>query len=154
MKKMKKTIIYLLALMTIGLIACAGLATAFGLGFVNEEQKSTIKQAIEDNNFEAWKSAIIETLTQENFDKLVERHKVISERMKLQNAVRQSIEAGDYDAYKEAVENLSSYILSEEQFNAMVQHYNTTEPRLLGKLGFLGRSGCAGTGVSRHHIPW
>jgi len=139
--------------MSVGLIIFTGLVSAFRLGFVSEENRSAIKQAIENNDFEAWRSAITETLTRENFDKLVERYNAMSERRKLQDAVRQSIEDGNYEAYKKAVENLGSYkVMSEEDFNAMVQRYNATES---GKeFGPIGGFGCPRRGFGRHYIPW
>jgi uncharacterized protein HemX len=125
-----------------------GIVSAFfGAGFRSEEHRLAIKQAIEKNDFNAWKSAIIETLTEENFNKLVERQKVMTQRKELQNAIRQAIEKGDYEAYKKAVENLiGSYkVISEDDFNAMVQRYNATES---GK-GF-GHI----RGFGRHIMPW
>ena len=152
---MKKTTVCLLALTLAGLVVTIEIASAFfGAGFVDEEHRLGIKQAIEENDFKAWKTAIIETLTQENFNKLVERHKAISERRKLQDVVRQAIEEGDYEAYKEAVENLmGSYkVMSEEDFNAMIEHYKTRE--LGGGFGHIGRSGCLGIGFGRHYMHW
>ena len=151
---MRKKTIYLLFLMSVGLIIFTGLVSAFRLGFVSEENRSAIKQAIENNDFEAWRSAITETLTRENFDKLVERYNAMSERRKLQDAVRQSIEDGNYEAYKKAVENLmSSYkVMSEDDFNAMIQHYNATES---GKgFGPIGVFDCPRRGFGGHLMGW
>jgi len=132
-----------------------GIASAFfGAGFGNEENRLAIKQAIENNDFNAWKNAIIETLTQENFDKLVERYRTITERRELQDAVRQAIENRDYEAYKKAVENLiGSYkVMSEDDFNAMLQYYNATES---GKgFGPLGGFDCPRRGFGKHLMPW
>lgn len=115
---MKKTTICLSSLLMLCIMVSAGFAFAFGTAG-NGEHESAIRQAIEENNFDAWRTAITETLTQENFDKLVERHKTMSERREMQNAVRQAIEAGDYEAYKEAMESMNSNkTMSEEEFNA------------------------------------
>jgi len=152
---MKKTTICLLALIAVGLIVTIGIASAFfGAGFGSEENRLAIKQAIENNDFDAWKNAIMGTLTQENFDKLVERQRVITQRKELQDAVRQAIENGDYEAYKKAVENLmSSYkVMSEDDFNAMVQRYNATESRK--GFGLLGGFDCPRKGFGRHLMPW
>ena len=149
---MRKKTIYLLFLMSVGLIIFTGLVSAFRLGFVSEENRSAIKQAIENNDFEAWRSAITETLTRENFDKLVERYNAMSERKKLTDAVRQAIEDGNYEAYKEAVENLiGSYkVMSEDDFNVMVQRYNARESE--EGFGPIGRFGCPRRGLGRHYI--
>jgi hypothetical protein len=158
---MKNTTIYMLTLMLVGIIGCAGLVSAFMQepanrgnnfvpGFMSEEQSSAVQQAIEDNNFEAWKAAITETLTEENFDKLVERQKASDERMQLQNAVRQAIANKDYAAYKAAVNNLNSQnVMSEEQFNAMAERYNATDQRTGVGPGF-GPGGIEG----RHRMNW
>ncbi len=150
-QRMKKSTICLLSLMLVGLIISTGLVSAFGPKFMSEEHRLAIKQAIEDNDFEAWKSAIIGTLTQENFDKFVERHRAMSERKELQDAVRQAIEEGDYEAYKEAVENLiGSYkVMSEDNFNAMVERYNAGEG-----FGPIGGFGCPRRGFGGHRMLW
>jgi hypothetical protein len=141
--------------MLFGLIVSIGLASAFfGAGFGSEENRLAIKQAIENNDFDVWKNVIMGTLTQENFDKLVERQKAMTQRKELQDAVRQAIEKGDYEAYKTAVENLiGSYkVMSEDDFNNMVQRYNATES---GK-GFVPIGGFGGhiRGFDRYHMPW
>jgi uncharacterized short protein YbdD (DUF466 family) len=132
----------------IGLVVFTGIVSAFyGLGFMNEDSRSKIKQAIENSDYNAWRNAMIETLTQENFNKLVEKYKTMIERRKLQDAVRQAIESGDYEAYKEAMQKFigSFKIMSEEDFNTLVQRYKAGE---LGRFCFTrGRFG-------RHLIPW
>lgn len=150
-QRMKKLTICLLSLMLVGLIVATGLVSAFGPRFMSEEHRLAIKQAIEDNDFETWKSTMIETLTQENFDKLAERHKTMSERRKLRDAVRQAIEEGNYEAYIEAVENLmGSYeVMNEDDFNAMIERYNAGEG-----FGPLGGFGCHRRGFGRRHILW
>ncbi len=137
---------YLLALTLVGVIATAGIVAAFGAGFITSEQRSAIKQAIENNDYEAWRNAIIATLTQENFNKIVERYKAISERRELQNAVKQAIKEGNYTAYKEAAEKLiSTYrVMSEDEFNALVERYNAA------KVGCW----CYKRGFGRPHILW
>jgi hypothetical protein len=153
---MKKVTIGLSALL-IGLVAISGIVFAFGSGFpgfgLNSESREAIQQAIESNNYTAWKEAMIATLTQENFDKLVERYKAMSERKELQDTVRQAIEAGDYEVYKQAVENLvGSYkVISEEDFNAMVERYNTTASG--GGFGPQGGFDYRMRGFGRHLMP-
>jgi len=145
---MKKTTVCLLILIAAGLIVSIGIVSAFGVRFLSEENGSAIKQAIESNDFNAWKNAIMATLTQENFNKLVERQKTMSERKQLIDAVKQAIKDGNYEAYKKAVENLmGSYkVMSEDDFNAMVHRYNTTE----SGMGF----GYPMRGFGRHFMHW
>lgn len=148
---MKKATICLLCLAAVGILASAGLASAFRAGFVNEQQRTAINQAIENNDFETWKTAITETLTQENFDKLVARNKAMTERKELQDAVKQAIANGDYDAYKKAFENLkgSMEVMNEDDFNAMVERYKAGEAG-----GSVGGFGFPGIGLRGHHMPW
>lgn len=144
---MEKNTKYLLALTMLGIIGSIGLASASGLGFVNSEQRTTIQQAIENNDFEAWKSAVTSTLTQENFDKLVERHKSMSERMELKNALQQAIENKDYQAYAEAAEKLASTnIMTEEEFNAAAEQGFVPMHGLGHQMGHMGFGG--------HHMQW
>jgi hypothetical protein len=140
MKKINK---YLLVLIPIGLIAFSGLVYAFGGELINQDQRLAIKQAIESNNYTAWKEAIIGTLTEERFNKTVERYNAMTQRKQLQDAVKQAIQKGDYEAYKEAIGNLSSHmVMSEENFNAMVNRFNTTNMTEPGR------------GFGRFHMLW
>ena len=145
---MKRTTAYLFGLMIAGVLLSVGVASAFGAGFASEEQSSAIKQAVEQNDFEAWKTAVEETLTQENFNKLVERNKEMTERKELQDAVKQAIANGDYNAYKQAFENLkgSIQVMNEDDFNTMVERYNSGE--MVG--GFGPREG----GFGGHDMAW
>lgn len=119
---MKKLIVPLLVATVVGIIVVSGVVVAFGTGFISSDQRLAIRQAIENNDYNAWRNAVIATLTKENFDKLVEKYKEISEITKLKNSIKQAIENKDYKAYKEAAEKLASYmILSEEEFNALVE---------------------------------
>jgi ribosomal protein L17 len=134
----------------VGIILTLGVSLAFLPTTLTKEQKATIQEAIKNNNFEAWKNTIISSLTQENFNKIVERYRTRLETKELQNKIIQAIKEGNYNEYKEAVEKLidlykstSKEYLSEEYFNYIVQQYNETGkiayPRILcpmGKIGF------------------
>jgi hypothetical protein len=77
----------------------------------------------------------------------------VDERMQIQNAVNQAIADKDYAAYKTAAENLinSQKIISEDEFNAMAERYNSTES---GK-GFGPMEGFGHMyGFDRHHMHW
>jgi len=89
-----------------------------------------------------------QTLTQENFNKLVERQKAITERRELQDAVKQAIANGDYNAYKQAFKKLkdSMQVMSEDDFNAMVERYTAGELR--------GGFRCLGRGFGMHRMAW
>ena len=96
---MKRTTAYLLGLMFAGVLVSAGIASAFGAGFANDGQSSAIRQAVENNDFEAWKTAMEETMTQENFDKLVDlveleqkTQRLFQEQLQLEKERKQRLE--------------------------------------------------------------
>jgi hypothetical protein len=139
---MKNAATYLIAFFIIGIIGSVGVALAFWPAFANKEQRVAIQQAIKNNDFEAWKNAIISSLTQENFNKIVKRYNVTIEIRELQNTIRQAIKEGNYNTYKEATEKLidlyKTLSISEEYFNYVVRYYNETGRVScpIGKIGF------------------
>jgi len=108
----KTTMLCLLAVMLAGLFVTTDIVSAvgdmFGYG-PNTESTDAIRQALETGDYETWKEAITATLTEENFNMLVERHKEMSEErefMKEHNEdVETAIEANDYAAWKAAMES-------------------------------------------------
>jgi hypothetical protein len=124
MKKQTTTIVAL----TMGLIATTGAALAYGNGFgmglgnVGMVENTAITEAIEANDFDAWKTAMIEAytseLTEERFNAIVEMHQS-------REAISQALENGDYTAWREAVENMQGPrikdIITEENFETYVQ---------------------------------
>jgi hypothetical protein len=103
-RKMKKTIIFgLAALMLIGIVAAGMPAMGHMLG-MDRAGNDAIRTAIEDNDFDAWREAVTATITEENFNEIVERYATMSERMQTHQDVRDAIYLGDYDAYKAAAE--------------------------------------------------
>jgi hypothetical protein len=129
----KTTIIGIVALMLLGIVAIAGSVSAnrfgFNLGASNMQGTNTaVQTAIDNNNFNAWKAAIESTLTQTNFDKLVEMHKSMSEKQTAEQAVRDAINSGDYNAYVSAMNTLNNLVSSmtpvnESEFSKLVQQY-------------------------------
>ncbi len=93
MKKVAK--FGIVALLLVGLV---GSAFAFGgIGFGNE----AAKEALETGDYNAWKEAMSAELTEERFDKMVERHQKMTEkRAEMEEAIEQG-----YDAWKEFVED-------------------------------------------------
>jgi len=108
----------------LGMVAVTGTAFAFNGGF-DLENREAVMSAIENGDYEAWKAAVEETLTEENFNRIMEMHQ--NREMERQNmeAMRQAIENGDYEAWKAVVQNcercMTSGEITEEQFNLMVQ---------------------------------
>lgn len=98
-------------------------------------------------------------LTEENFNKLVERHEAtsqrhenMSERRALNEEMNQAIKDGNYEAWKKAAENskspMISKILDEEDFKIRVQLHQAKQDgdyakvkELSEQLGLPGGSG-------------
>lgn len=182
-KKTSMNIIILVSLSMI--IVFAGIVSAFGWSSPNQENRTAIQQAIEDNDFEAWKTAMSAELTEENFNMIVDRYNKMfgnmtdmnmtnftfdkslmpsrdpndihpkdipgnmTEIMGLQNEVKQAIQSGNYEAYKNAIGKLDPNskwrIMSEDEFNEMVEKCNS----------YPGCPFCQGGGGSGryHHGP-
>lgn len=109
-----------------------------------------ILNAIKTNDFNAWKEAMSARLTEENFNKLVERQQVMSqkhedilqkrgamssERGAFNEQMVQAIEKGDYNAWKEAAVNtpMISKILDEEDFKILVQLHQAKKDGNFGR---------------------
>ncbi len=138
---MKKTTIYLAALVLTGIIGSAGLASAFGFGFHGMGKSSAAMQAIQNNDFAAWRTAMTETLTQENFDKFAGKHSKMPERMGMTSTVMQALSGKNYTAYLESMANTTKLdkAMSEEEFNAMAERHNAMHSGK--KFGHMGGSG-------------
>ncbi len=127
---MKTAIIGILGLLIIGLVASTGVVSAWGSeDSERPEHRQAIIQAIEDNDFDAWKIAMEESLTEERFAMIVERHSHFMEHKDLRFATRDAIMDGDYDAYLEAVEELgvTEHVMTEEDFNNLVEMHQNGE---------------------------
>lgn len=114
---------YILSIVALGIIAILGVSmvSAFGFGnkFMNseltdeektalEEQRQAMQNAIENNDFAAWKALreeriaeMQQSLTQENFNKQVERHTQMSE---FRAAMEEARESGDFSKVEELKE--------------------------------------------------
>lgn len=108
------------------LVASLGVAQAFGgnLFGMGSESRDAIENAIKAKDYNTWKEAMAAELTEENFNKLVERQETMSERQVQREAMENAIQEGDYEAWKKAAENSSvnsSMILDEDHFNNLVQ---------------------------------
>ena len=147
---MKKTTMYLMALALVGIMGVVGLASATGFGFFNGQNRTAIEQAINNNDYQAWKIAVTETLTPENFNKIVQVRNSTSDRTGRKTehmSVMRSIKSGNYTAYIEAIDNTtySGNALTEEEFNATVARYTT---------GVSGERFGHKRGFSRHGMHW
>jgi hypothetical protein len=100
--------------------------------------RGEILNAIKAKDFNVWKELMSARLTEENFNKLVERQQTMSQRHENKSEKRgtmssergafneqivQAIEKGDYEALKEAAVNtpMISKINTEDSFKILVQ---------------------------------
>lgn len=124
---MKNTTLGLLSLFVLGIAAIGG-ASAFGFGFWQEsENAESIKDAIENNDFDAWKAAIESQLTQDNFARVSEKHKQHLGMRQMNDEIRTAIENKDYDAYLDAVNAAEGDSMSEEDFNKLTEIHDAMQ---------------------------
>lgn len=158
-----KTIPGILAIMIV--VVSIGAVSAYGGKFIgmNPESQDNIVNAIKANNYTAWKEAMSAQLTEENFNKLVQRaqtmsqrHGNMSEKLALNQEMNQAIKDGNYNAWKTAAQKANSPMISridtQDKFNMLVQLYqakqdgNSTKVKeLSAQLGLTG-------GFGRHHM--
>ncbi len=163
----RKKIFGLLAITIV--VATIGSVAAFGGKFpgIDSQSRDNITNAIKANDYNAWKEAMSAQLTQDNFNKLVQRYQTMSQRHEnmsekqgtmfsgrqvLNAEMNKAIKDVDYDAWKTAAVNskspLVSKITNEDEFNLLVQLYqakqdgNYTKVKELSvQLGLTGVSG-------------
>ena len=83
---------YILGIIALAIVAVLGISviSAYGFGMWNSDitdeekaeilqQKEAIRIAIENGDYETWKSLMEGQLTEENFNELVEKHEKMSE---------------------------------------------------------------------------
>ena len=121
---MKQKQLGLFALLAIGLLFSMAVVSAWSPFARNNDNLNT---AISDNDFNSWKSIQESFLTRENFDALRANQDNFRGRMDGRmggnEALRDAVEAGDYDAYALAVNNISpdAVVMSEKDFNTLVE---------------------------------
>ena len=121
---MKRTKFFgVMALMII--LAALGTVSAFGghsFGMDSGSREEMVN-AIEANNYEAWKEAMSNRLTEGNFNNCVEKHEQMSGMREQREDMKLAIEAGDYESFKVAAENwpVLSNIQNKGDFEMLVQ---------------------------------
>ena len=139
---------------------------------MDTNSQNNITNAIKANDYTAWKEAMSAQLTQENFNKLVQRAKTLSQRhgnmsekqggmssekLALNQEMNQAIKDANYSAWKTAAEKSNSSMISKitdvDHFNTLVQLYQakqdgnyTKVKELSAQLGLTGGSG-------KHKMP-
>lgn len=163
----RRKVFGLLAIMVV--VASIGSVAAFGGKFfgMDTESGNAIVSAIKAKDFNAWKKAITDQLTEDNFNKLVEqqaamsqRHETMSEKRgamysgirALNEEMNTAIKEENYTAWKTTVVNskspLASKITNEDEFKILVQLYQAKQDgnytkvnELSEQLGLPGVSG-------------
>ncbi len=137
----KTTMLVVAGLLMIGLVASAGIASAFGgryggCGF--SDAREAIRQAVENNDYGAWKYAMSGTMTEEKFNKIVERHESRSEKRQLINeqreALTQALETEDYNVWKNVIDSFErtpgiAGKITEENFDTFVKLHEARQNR-------------------------
>lgn len=129
------------ALFLVGIVAAAGAVSAFGGMFRNSETE----QALEQNDFAAWKTAIESELTEENFQEMVTRHNgrgtmkgLTEEDHEERESFRTAMQSGDYSAYLAAAETLGlEKTLTEEEFAIVTEFHGTHDNEAMRTQGAL-----------------
>jgi ABC-type cobalt transport system substrate-binding protein len=163
----RKKLFSLLAITIV--VAAIGSVAALGGRFpgIDPQSRDNITNAIIANDFNAWQAAMSAQITQDNFNKLVQRYQTMFQRhgnmsekqgtmfsgSQAMNAeMIQAIKDGNYDAWKTAAVNskspLVSKITNEDGFKILVQLYQAKQDgdyakvkELSQELGLPGVSG-------------
>jgi hypothetical protein len=119
---MKKTTVTLIAIMLLGILTVSAFG---GFGFGNKEE---INNALENNDFDAWKTAMTQQLTEENFNKMVERHQKRAEFREHKEEIHAAIEAGDYETWSSLIEETPMAdkfdVITAENFDLFAEMHN------------------------------
>lgn len=127
-----------MVLVAFGVLAVMGLSVAAeNIGNTEDSAwREDVMQAIEDNDFDAWQAAMIGGLTTERFASLVERHQTRTEKRAEQEqrmeSINAALEAGNYDAWIDAVSELGgpediSEMVTEDEFETLVEIYTARQ---------------------------
>lgn len=115
-----KALFGFLALFVIGILT-TGFVSAFGfgngpMGNLSEEEMTemqayheSIREAIQNNDYESWRSLMESKLTQEEFDLRVEHHNQMMEMRDLREQLREAYEVGDDSLVEKLQEELSEF---------------------------------------------
>ena len=117
----------IVALVVVGVLA-GGFVSAFGfgngpMGDISEEDRTemqefheSIQEAIENNDYEAWKSLMESRLTEEHFDEIIERHAEMSDMGEIREQIREAYEAGDDSRVEELKAELAEIMPEGKNF--------------------------------------
>jgi hypothetical protein len=103
---MKGNLTYGIFALVIFSILALGVVSAFGMGWNNpnlsdeektasQEKHEQIKQAIESNDYESWKSLMESQISEEQFNQITQMHKKMEDVRNLREQLRTAIQEGD-----------------------------------------------------------
>jgi hypothetical protein len=155
----------------IAMVVSIGSAAAFaGFFAMDPAGGNAVLNAIKAKDFDAWKAAITAQLTEDNFNKLVERQTAMSQRrlnmsekyglvhgnQTLNIEMNKAIQEGNYGAWKTAATNANSPLLSkitsEDQFKLLVQLYQAKQDGNYSKVKELSQQLGLSMGNGRHKM--
>ncbi|MEK6918347.1 MAG: hypothetical protein AABW51_05355, partial [Nanoarchaeota archaeon] len=96
----------------IGSVAAFGFGNGFGKNLSDEEKiqmktfRDNVQTAVENNDYAEWKSLMESQLTEENFQKLVDRQSKISEAKDLMKQIKTAMENGDTEKAEDLREQM------------------------------------------------
>lgn len=165
----KKTIFGALAIFIV--IASIAGVSAFQGKFpgMDQQGRANMINSIKANDFNTWKEMMSARLTQENFNKLVERQTLMSQRHENMSGIRggmssgtpacneemvQAIENGDYEAWKVAAVNspMISKIQNEDDFKILVQLHQAKQDGNYTQVKELGEQLGLPSGPAKHRM--
>ncbi len=169
---MNRTKLFGLLAITI-VVATIGSVAANGGKFpgIDPQSRDNITNAIKANDFNAWKEAMSAQLTQDNFNKIVQRYQAMlqkhgnmsekhgtmfSARQAMNAEMIQAIKDGNYEAWKTAAVNskspLVSKITNEDQFKILVQLYQAKQDGNYTKINELSQQLGLPAGNGKHKM--
>ena len=151
--KMNKVLLGIMVVSVV-FVLTFGFASAFGFGFGNvnhmnfenlsvsdrvalEEKRNATLTAIENNDYEAWKTIMESDLTRENFDKLVEQHKEMSQFQNLRQQLRQAYQNGNTTEVSQIQNQLSDLGFNNETGIGM--RFGGGQGMMMGNSDFSGQ---------------
>lgn len=108
-KKMKnKTIFGILAVFLVAVLGVSSvMAFPFGFGLMSDnaeedrEIMTEMQEAIKNDDFETWKDLHLQMLTEENFERVVERQESMEKIRELREEMRDAMDEGNYETANE-----------------------------------------------------
>lgn len=98
----------MMKMLSVFMVALLGLSPALALteDVSTDRERSAIKDAIANEDYETWKELMTAQLTEEKFEKLVELHKMKQDLRETHDELKEARKAGDEERVNELREEL------------------------------------------------